>query len=232
MYIFSATLNDFCVIAAGFGEDCFDQPPNCLPLLNPELMNNHEQTKMLILPTTSSECSLDGEMFHRDALLSSHPLLPHLQEVLEGKKDHPFFLNPNLASGLTCGISGADETLLQAVAQAVDLCRDTETCALVRRIDQECSKFAGDTQAFCQKLFTDMQVGTPSVSTANQANENVNVVNISYKEYHCNELQESMDDTYLDRQTHKPLPNPLFKRNLLHGGRGNAPSFPKRAPRF
>ena len=102
----------------------------------------------------------------------------------------------------------------------------------MRRIDHKCSKFAGDTQAFCQKLLTDMQVDTPSVSTANQANENVNVVNISYKEYHCNELQESMDDTYLDRQTHKPLPNPLFKRNLLHGGRGNAPSFPKRAPRF
>jgi len=58
---------------------------------------------MLILPINSSECSLDGEMFHRDALLSSasHPLLPHLQDVLEGKKDHPFFLNPNLASGLT-----------------------------------------------------------------------------------------------------------------------------------
>ena len=90
MYIFSATLDDFCATAAGFGEDCFDQPPNCLPLLNPEPMNNHEQTKMLILPTNSSECSLDGEMFCRDALLSSHPLLPHLQDVLEGK-DHPFF---------------------------------------------------------------------------------------------------------------------------------------------
>jgi len=56
-----------------------------------------------------------------------------------------------------------------------------------------------------------MQVDTPSVSTANQANENVNVVNISHKEYHCNELQKSMDDTYLDRQTHKPLPNPFQK---------------------
>lgn len=120
---------------------------------------------------------------------------------------------------------------MQAVAQAVDLCRDTETCALMRRIDQECSKFAGDTQAFCQKLLTDMQVDTPSVSTANQANENVNVVNISHKEYHCNELQESIDDTYwIDKLTnHCPI---LCKRILLHGGRGNAPSLPKRAPRF
>jgi len=119
-----------------------------------EIVHIHQEPMSLVnimskdesFPTTSSECSLDGEMFHRNALLSSHPLLPHLQEVLEGKKDHPFFLNPNLASSLTCGTSGADETLLQAVAQAVDLCRDTETCALVRRIDQECSKFADDTQ--------------------------------------------------------------------------------------
>ena len=189
-------------------------------------MKQREETTLLLLPTTSSECSIEGqgESLQHDVLLSSHPLLPHLQELLQGNKEHPLFVNPNLASGLTCGVSEVDDTLLQAVAQAVNLCRGAEACAQVRRIDQESGRFVGDTRAFCQKLLADTSVDLPSVSTSvdlpsvvstsvdlpsvstpNQADENVNTLNTSHIE----------DDlTSLDRKPHKPLPKPIQKESV------------------
>ena len=154
------------LFTTGFGED---QSLNCLPLLD---LDHNTQTTVL-LPTSSSQCSLDGEVFQRDVLLSNHPLLPHLQELLQGK-DHPLLSNSDLASSLKCGVLEADDTLLQAVAQAVELCGDPGTQAQMKKLDQECSSFAKDTKSFCQKLLADVHTGPRN-------DENVNSINISQK---------------------------------------------------
>ena len=160
-------------LTTGFGED---QSINCLPLLDLD----HDTQTTVLLPTSSSQCSLDGEVFQRDVLLSNHPLLPHLQELLQGK-DHPLLSNSDLANSLKCGVLEVDDTLLQAVAQAVELCGDPETQAQMKKLDQECSSFAGDTKSFFQKLLADMHMDPLPTQRIPQTrnDENVNSINIS-----------------------------------------------------
>ena len=171
-----------------------DQSLSCLPLLD---FDHNTQTTVL-LPTSSSQCSLDGEVFQRDVLLSNHPLLPHLQELLQGK-NHPLLSNSDLVSSLKCGVLEADDTLLQAVAQAVELCGDPETQAQMKKLDQDCSSFARDTKSFCQKLLADVYMGPKN-------DENVNSVNISpehiFKNCHC--TQSASNFSVRCKQVAKP----------------------------
>ena len=161
----------------GFGEE---QSLNCPPLPNLDAFDHHKQT--FLLPKSISDCSLDGEAFQHDVLLSNHPLLPHLQQLLLGK-DHPLLSSPDLASSLKCGVSEADDTLLQAVAQAVELCGDPETQAQMKKLDQEHSSFVGDTKTFCQRLFSD--VHPPSTQRIRQTrnDENVNSIYTSQEKH-------------------------------------------------
>lgn len=130
---------------------CFGPFPSTLP----ELDLDTPEYRCLLLPASTSHCSLEEEL-QCDALLASHPLLPHLQELLHWNPESPLVHSPDLAKGLCSGVPEADHLLLTAVNMLgrSDASRSND---YIEQVDSDCRTSACEISTFCRMLLESPQ---------------------------------------------------------------------------
>ena len=122
------------------------------PSVLPELDLDTPEYQYMLLPPSSSQYSLE-EVLQCDALLADHPLLPRLQELVEGNHDSPLVHSLDLSNGLCNGTQEADHLLLTAV----NILEKSTVCAsnnynIIEQVDSDCKSSAREISSFCQAL--------------------------------------------------------------------------------
>ena len=109
----------------------------------PELHLDTPEYTHLLLPTSSSQCCFEEDVHQCDVLLANHPLLPHLQELIQGNPNHTLLSSPELQC---TGVQEADCLM----HKAVNMLKKSGRINYVKQVDDDCSALAHEISSFCQ----------------------------------------------------------------------------------